>query len=349
MNKAIFLSKENFCKTYIKGLLKVLENDEKPNLGSFIRVCANTYFDPSIYSSAKKQLKIIFENLVSKYREIFKKGNGELIQENDEDLLIFLKIVCIGWDNLKLTEKRKVGIWNAQFNQIRSFRPKGIAKKPVEEIKSLFDEKDFNFNKPSLQNERFSEGKLEDEQITLFYNKYPIVEFHTLLVPDRLKNIPQFLHRKYHNHIWKLTDKLSANIQGLSFGYNSYGAFASVNHLHFHMFAQKEEFPVMHKDWKHNGGSKDYPAACKVFSSPDDSWSYINELHKKNIAYNLLYVQGKVYCFPRKKQGTYEHSNWTSGFAWYEMSGCMITFNRKDYNMLDEEAISNEFAKLMIN
>ncbi|ODS36334.1 hypothetical protein BEH94_04180 [Candidatus Altiarchaeales archaeon WOR_SM1_SCG] len=347
MNNSIFSSEQIFCRAYNEGIFNHMKNDGM-DLGSFIRVCANAYFDPHVYSNAKNQLRIKFENLVHKYKMAFKNGNGELIQESNEDLLIFLKIVCMGWDKLKSTEKRREEMWNIQFNQIRSFRPRGTAKRQVKGIKTGFDERKFNFNKPFLQNECFWEGNLEGEQISLFYNKYPIVEFHTLLVPDRLKNIPQFIEEKYHRYIWTLTEKLGVNIQGLGFGYNSYGAFASVNHLHFHMFIKKEEFPVMHKDWKHNGGSRNYPSACEVFSSPDESWSYINELHKKNIAYNLLYLPGKICCFPRKKQGTYEHSSWTSGFAWYEMSGSMIVFNSKDYEMLNEKLISNEFAKLSI-
>jgi hypothetical protein len=104
----------------------------------------------------------------------------------------------------------------------------------------------------------------------------------------------------------------------------------------------------MHGDWLHNGGSRLYPSSCARFDTPAAAWSFLGELHEKNTPYNLLYSKGRLYIFPRKKQGCYAQPDWTSGFAWHEMAGGMITFNRESYASIDQAAIEQELARLVV-
>jgi hypothetical protein len=95
---------------------------------------------------------------------------------------------------------------------------------------------------------------------------------------------------------------------------------------------------------------QEYPLPCIVFDSWEASWQWMERIYRQNVhSFNLLYTPGKVYCFERKRQGTYRHARWTSGFAWYELSGNMITFSRADYISLTPEQIEKEFKKLKIS
>ena len=134
----------------------------------------------------------------------------------------------------------------------------------------------------------------------------------------------------------------------MGFGYNSLGAFASVNHLHFQMFVKPAGLPVMHADLQHNGGNTPYPTHCAAFDTPESAWVLLSELHTNNTPYNLLYSKDRLYIFPRQKQGCYAQPAWTSGFAWLEMAGGMITFNRENYVNLDQATIAQELAKLAL-
>ena len=138
-------------------------------------------------------------------------------------------------------------------------------------------------------------------------------------------------------------------MKGVAAGYNSRGAFSSVNHLHFQLFIREKELPVTAKKWQHNGGAEVYPAACHVFSSTKESGEFIEHLHKTNTAYNLLYFPGSMYCFPRKMQGSYTHAEWTAGFSWYELAGGILTANQDSYATLTKSDINTEFRLLSLN
>ena len=71
-------------------------------------------------------------------------------------------------------------------------------------------------------------------------------------------------------------------------------------------------------------------------------------MNGSNLAYNLIYTPDKVYCFARRFQGQYEHAPWTSGFAWYECGGGMITLNDEHFRTLTSGMISKEFAKMRV-
>ena len=343
MDRKSLSSLDEFRQVYAHGLTRVLEGEK---LGGLILACANIKFAPKVLAEFSPDLEAPFERFDRQYQKLLSQGMP--LPDSDDDLLVFLKILCMGLEQLGTTEHRVVGEWEVQFNHIRSFRPRRTAQNPVEGIRKPFNKNGFHFNKPFLRIERFWQGKEAGIELDLFYNKFPFADFHALLVPDPAKEMEQFLSEEYHKFIWKFTQELSTQLPGIGFGYNSYGAFASVNHLHFQMFIRDKVLPVVNNIWQHNAGPRDYPSTCKRFDSPDESWNYIEMLHRKKIAYNLLYIPGRVYCFPRRNQGTYKQHQWTSGFAWYEMSGSMITFNREDYEALEENMIVKEFSGLIL-
>ncbi len=342
-NEPLFTSGEAFAEAFSAGLNELLH---KGGLGPFILVCANATFDQRLYAAASAGLAQLYAALRDEYVLALEQGRD--IQAVEEDLLVFLKIHAVGLDRLQPTVKRQAGIWELQFNHLRSFRPKRITSRVPERLRAPFDEGGFHFNKGFMQKEAFWTGELLGRHATLYYNKYPFVDFHGLLVPERDSCLPQYLTEAHHFYLWEATTELAQTLDGVGFGYNSLGAFASVNHLHFQMFIKPDGFPVMAPEWRHNGGERPYPATCLAFSDPKSAWSAIHHLHEDETPYNLLYASGRLYLFPRRKQGTYPQPAWTSGFTWHELAGGVITFNREDYERLDAAAIERELACLAL-
>jgi len=343
MSEHPFTTLESFQQAFTSGLTGLLQ---KGGLGPFILVCANASFDQRVEAATSKELKALYESLSADYVDAL--SSGKAIQAVEEDLLVFLKLHAVGFARLQATEIRRAGPWEVQFNQLRSFRPKRITTQVPQTLHVQFDEAGFHFNKPFMQKEAFWGGKLSGRHAALYYNKYPFVDFHGLLVPERESCLPQFLTEAHHFYLWQVTHDLSRTLDGVGFGYNSLGAFASVNHLHFQMFVKPEGMPVMVADWRHNGGNAAYPASCEAFDTPATAWVYLSELHEKNTPYNLLYSANRLYVFPRKKQGCYTQPDWTSGFTWHELAGGMITFNRESYLNLDQDMIAQELGKLVV-
>lgn len=330
-----FSSLTEFRQQFNQGLCSLLD---KQQLGTFILCLANASNDADLFAQLKDQLNIEFQRLLTQYKGALK--NGEQINAVEEDLLVFLKLHTLGLDQIQLTQHRDEGIWNCQFNQLRSFRPRRMTNFAHNgEMFTPFVESQFHFNKPFMAKECFWSGEIQHKQIDLFYNKYPFADLHGLIVPDRDACMPQYLSQDVHEYIWQLTRLFEQTLPGVALGYNSYGAYASVNHLHFQMFINPRGLPISHAKWRHNGGEVDYPVKVTVCHSEGESWPVISGLHKKRQAYNLLYTPGKLYIIPRKVQGEAEVPTWSSGFTWYEMCGAMLVSSHQDYAALSEADI----------
>ena len=106
-----------------------------------------------------------------------------------------------------------------------------------------------------MEKEIFWSGTLEGKRVDLYYNKYPFTQGHGLLVPEREQENPQLLTESYHHYLCQTASAMATTLPGSGFGYNSYGAYASVNHLHFQMFLREQPFPIEQPQWSHNGCS----------------------------------------------------------------------------------------------
>jgi diadenosine tetraphosphate (Ap4A) HIT family hydrolase len=340
----LFSSRQQFRHTFEQGLIDLLHHD---SLGSFILVLANASFDQHVHDYTHHDLLDKYEQLATKYRFLLQ--DGQFLTDAEDDILVFLKLIAMGGiDEISQTEFRHTENWELQFNHIRSLRPPRISQKAIKGIKLNFNPDEFHFNKPFLKKESFWSGQMLNKEVALFYNKFPFARFHSLLVPDKKKCLPQFLKKEYHQYIWDITNSLSETLPGIGMAYNSCGAFSSINHLHFHLFIKDRTLPITNPRWTHNGGQNNYPVVCKAIDSLQDSWDCIHTLHQQKISYNLIYLPNKVYCIPRKHQGTYPDASWSSGFAWYEVSGGFTTFNHAQFNELECEDLEKELALLKL-
>ena len=339
----IFKSVNSLSKAYEKHLLKLLNrkgfaSGDVKNLGELILLSAQSTFDKEFYKQTYATLNQIYKKLAKELKNIPN-------EKRNDDYEIASKISKLGWKNIAKVSFKKLEPWHVQYNELRTLKPRGAAKEEIKSIYKKFNKEGFHFNKPSLRNERFWKGKLNGLDISLFYNKFPFVQNHTLLVPEQEKNHPQFLKRRFHYHIFDLMKSTN----GFATGYNSIGAFASVNNLHFQMFVETEKLAVENNIWKHNGGIKSYPAQCFVFENKESSWQFIKLLHTKNIPYNILYTKEKTYIFPMNFQKRHKKTIFPLGFAWIELSGSFINVSKKDYNKITDRQIYLEFHKNLFN
>jgi diadenosine tetraphosphate (Ap4A) HIT family hydrolase len=339
LDAPLFASPESFRRGFEQGLEHLLELG---GLNLFILVAANATYEASLFSDLRERLHARYRQLSASIREAL--VHGDPVDEADDDLLVFMKIACIGFEALALTEQRCAGVWEVQFNQLRCFRPLRNSQRPMTSIRAPFDRHGFNFNESFMQQEVLWSGDFAGRHFDLYYNKYPFADLHCLLVPERERCLPQYHQRDMHEFLWQLVQALADRLPGIGVGYNALGAFASVNHLHYQLFVRSRPLPVEGAEWRHNGGADVYPVDVHRFESVDAAWGYVEQLHNGNEAYNLLYTPGGMYCMVRRKQGEFRLAEWSSGFSWYEMSGAMITFNHRDFADLQAEQIGAELA-----
>lgn len=339
-----FKSHKLFKQQFKQGLQLLAE---KQKTGTFILCLANASHNEELFEELRYLLKKTYHSLLFKYQSAML---GEIeLDATEEDVGVFRKLQALGFNNIQIAEQRAEGSWQCQFNQLRSFRPKRMSEFQYSgEMYVPFVESQFHFNKPFMVKECFWSGKFHGKTIDLFYNKYPFADLHGLIVPERQACLPQLLNEDMHCYIWQLTLKLSDTIQGVAHGYNSYGANASVNHLHFQMFVDPAGLPVTQANWQHNGGKDVYPLKLVKCDDMALAWEIISDLHYKKQPYNLLYMPGELYIIPRKAQGSFKVPEWSSGFTWYELSGAMLVFDQLSFNNIKAEEISDLLGQLKI-
>ena len=300
-----------FMHLFTDTLRNMLSPDE---VGTFILVLANSMQDDELRSGLKHELDVNYKAVQSGIRR------GKLDITAD-DLAVFEAIEAIGIDSLSCWQRHNTGGWELVYNPMRALRPVRVSNEMIDSIKQPFDESRFNFNKPFLQAEGLWQGRWHDAQLRVFYNKFPFAPCHLIIAPDPDMQMPQYLTTDYHGMMWRLVEQQQKVLQGFGAGYNSLGACASVNQLHFQSFVRAELLPIEQQQWKHNGGSDDYPMHCYVSDSVRDSWELIEECHKSNQAYNLLYRTGRCYLIPRKLQNSKAVAQRVRGAGWIEECG----------------------------
>ncbi len=341
---SLFESSERFRADFIAGLERQLA---EPGLGTFILVLANACFDAEVWPVMRGRIGARFDELSAEVRQALRAG-GRLAYPED-DLMVFLKLMAMGLEAIGATEYRRAGPWELQFNPLRALRPTRVSGLKTEGMPvPAFNPTGFHFNKPFLRAEILWEGELLRRPCRLLYNKFPFAPWHGLLVPEPAREHAQRLGQEAHLHAWHIVENLGTRLPGFGLSYNSFGAFASVNHLHFQTFLRDDPLPVESGAWRHNGGSEPYPSACVRFDDALEAWLHLQGLQERGMAYNLIYRPGHLYCLARRHQGGYEMAPWLGGQAWYEMAGGVVAFARSDFEGLGADAITRELDKTRI-
>lgn len=181
-----------------------------------------------------------------------------------------------------------------------------------------------------------------------------------LLIPRIFECLPQRIDRE--SFLLALYMAVEAGNPYFRLGYNSLGAFATINHLHFQAYYLATPFPVERAPSKKitttSSGVKisyilNYPVRGLVFESGntlEDLSNVVSDscicLQENNIPYNVLIADSgkRVFLFPQcyaEKQALGEVSAelldiQVNPAAW-EISGHMVLKRKEDYEGASEE------------
>lgn len=324
---------------FAAGLAAMLE--QHAGLGVYILVLANAAYDAALWKRLAPALRQRHAALAASLADTLKRG--QTLAEPDDDVMVFLKLNLIGFERIGLVESRRAGPWDAMFNPIRALRPPRVSGQAFGGLLRPFDAAGFHFNKPFLAKEVFWEGGLAGRPARLLYNKFPFARLHGLLVPEPLRELPQYLTPELHGWAWEVCSASGA--PGLCLGYNSAGAGASVNHLHFQSFVQAEPLPVQDPRFAHNGGAVAYPLPCLRLDDPADAWREIDRLHQCDTPYNLIYARDCMYLVARVAQDSDRLGALSRGYGWSEMAGAVTRFSREAYEALSAADFEAELAR----
>ncbi|KAH8415663.1 hypothetical protein KR222_007706 [Zaprionus bogoriensis] len=209
-----------------------------------------------------------------------------------------------------------------ELNADRSLKRR--APHTIESMKAVFKPKLFNFNNvDDLEVMLTIEDPREGSEISMIINKSPITKYHTLICPDVRNNLIQRVtpsSLSFCVNFMRSIDDPSMRI-----GYNSPGALASVNHLHFHLLSMPNDLYIDRVRLQELAGnwayrlSSDSPteAVCFVFASTDDEdmvsekiasiYRLTEWLCENNLPHNIFITQQRnsknvrLFLFVREK------------------------------------------------
>ena len=321
--ETILSSPDFYKQAFEQGLVNIIKNQ---TAGTFILACANIFQQPELLKKNKMLLRDCYKQIKNDY----KIRKQQPPTDADDDVMVMNQIISVGFDNLqplKTRQPEKNGHqYQLNLNQLRSFRPARMSAQKNIRLNTAFNPNGFHFDKAFLKKEIFAEGAYQGKQISLLYNKFPFVNYHALLVVDKNLQHNQFLTKEYLDYIFCLQTDNEIKIPEWVTAYNSLGAGASINHLHFQVFLQSQPLALFSSHLTHNGGTESWPAYCCVFNTTEACWHYLQQLHAHNIPYNLLVKYKKIFCLPRKPATqTYATFN-VASYGWSEMAG-IFTFS----------------------
>lgn len=334
-----FASLATLQQEFAEGLAGMLASHR--NLGVYILVLANAAYDDTLWPRLAPVLARRHAELAGAITGALRHGTA--LTEPDDDLMVFLKLHMIGFEQLGRVEIRHAGPWHVMFNPLRALRPPRISGQRFDGLLRSFEPAGFHFNKPFLAREVLWEGDLGGKATRLLYNKFPFARLHGLLVPEPLRELPQYLTPELHDWAWEVCAQSS--VPGLCLGYNSTGAGASVNHLHFQSFVLTERLPVQNPRFLHNGGVELYPLPCRHHTDARTAWFDIDRLHQTSVPYNLVYTRDGLYLIPRVPQDSVQLDTASRSYGWSEMVGGVTLFSRDAWEALEAPAFEEMLAR----
>ena len=332
-------SVEAFQHRFTHSLRGMLSPDQA---GAFILVLANSLQDELSRAALRYEIE-------SMYRAIQSSVRDNRIRITDDDQTVIEALELSGIESLTAWQTVRKGAWEVLFNPIRALRPARASNAAFEAIMQPFEPDKFNFNKPFLRPEILWEGRWQKTQLRVLYNKFPFVPYHLIIVPNAEEQLPQYLTLNYHSMIWQLLEQQHTVLTGFGVGYNSLGACASVNQLHFQSFMREAPLPVERPHWQHNGGDEPYPVNCFTFDSKQACWQLIDRYHTNNQPYNLLYRPGRCYVLPRIAQGDEHVLPRVRGAGWIEQCGVFNVTDRTDFESVSAIELEDCLRSLSVS
>ncbi|XP_047452559.1 GDP-D-glucose phosphorylase 1 [Mugil cephalus] len=271
---------------------------------------------------------------------------------------------------------------------------RGIERRKPEEILSIrqqFNARQFNFNKINpdeviceMMKDSEGDGALPDNgevprpcRMVVLVNVSPLEFGHCLLVPDPSRCFPQILTR-FAIQVGIESVLLSSD-PGFRVGFNSLGAFASVNHLHLHGYYLDRDLKVESAPVKPLVPEKgfhrmlDFPAGFLFYTESEDVGKVAGAICQVtdffvdgNIAHNLFLTRGcppcgrtqsesdrcsrkgvrvaiwpRTSCFGAKEESAFN-------VALCELAGHLPFKNEKDFELATEKDVVDVIQKYLL-
>ncbi|KAH0664366.1 hypothetical protein KY284_029297 [Solanum tuberosum] len=257
----------------------------------------------------------------------------------------------------------------AQLNEGRHLKKRPTEFR-VDKVLQPFDGSKFNFTKVGQEELLFQFEASEEDEVQLYpdapidpekspsvvaINVSPIEYGHVLLIPKVLECLPQRIDRD--SFLLALHMAAEAANPYFRLGYNSLGAFATINHLHFQAYFLAVQFPIekapTQKITVTDAGVKisemlNYPVRGLVFeggNTLEDLANVVSDscicLQENNIPYNVLISDSgkRIFLLPQcyaEKQALGEVSaellDTQVNPAVWEISGHMVLKRKEDYD-----------------
>ncbi|KAK9155578.1 hypothetical protein Sjap_003058 [Stephania japonica] len=261
----------------------------------------------------------------------------------------------------------------AQLNEGRHLKKRPTEFR-VDKVLQPFDESKFNFTKVGQEEVlfQFEESSSDEAQFipsapidvesspsVVAINVSPIEYGHVLLIPRILERLPQMIDRK--SFLLAVHMAAEANSPYFRLGYNSLGAFATINHLHFQAYYLAVPFPMEKAPTRKititDDGVKisellNYPVRGLVFEggkSVEDLSNTVSDscicLQVNNVPYNVLISDSgrRIFLLPQcyaEKQALGEVSaellDTQVNPAVWEISGHIVLKRKLDYEEASE-------------
>ncbi|KAM6937845.1 GDP-D-glucose phosphorylase 1 [Xenentodon cancila] len=271
---------------------------------------------------------------------------------------------------------------------------RGTERRKPEKILSIqqeFDAGQFNFNKINpdevifeMMKDAYGDTTLRDEGqmsepcgVVVLINVSPLEFGHCLFVPDPSRCFPQILTRSAVQV--GIESVLLSSDPGFRVGFNSLGAFASVNHLHLHGYYLDRELKIESMPVKTLIPEKgfyrvqDFPGGFLFYTESEDvakvakAICHVTDfLVKDNIAHNLFMTRGcppcsclqskndnslrngvriaiwpRTSCFGAKEESAFN-------VALCELAGHLPFKNKKDYECTTERDVTDIVQKYLL-
>ncbi|KAL8131662.1 GDP-L-galactose phosphorylase 2-like isoform X2 [Apium graveolens] len=274
----------------------------------------------------------------------------------------------------------------AQLNEGRHLKKRPTEFR-VDKVLQPFDGSKFNFTKVGQEEVLFQFKASEEDEIHFFpdasidvgnspsvvaINVSPIEYGHVLLIPCVLECLPQRIDRK--SFLLALYMAAEAGSPYFRLGYNSLGAFATINHLHFQAYYLAVPFPIEKASTRKvmnlgNGVEISellgYPVRGLVFEGLcilEDLSTAVSDacicLQNCNIPYNVLISDSgrRIFILPqcyaeRQALGEVrpELLDTQVNPAVWEISGHMVLKRKKDYEEASEEKAWRLLAEVSLS
>lgn len=198
--------------------------------------------------------------------------------------------------------------FHVELNSDRSLKRR--APQTLESMRPAFKPNHFNFNKVDDLEVLLTIDDTKDRvEIQMIINKSPLTKYHSVVCPDVKRNLVQ----RVTSSALSFCINFLRNIDDpdMRMGYNSPGALASVNHLHFHLLHMPQDLYIDNVDLQELAGGYVYrlrkesatEAICFVFPAKDNEEQVLEKvstihrltewLCEKNLPHNIFITQDK--------------------------------------------------------